>query len=142
MFSTQYQAETGAGLKFVDPIGTEAIPERNALVSALVREVKELAISVGKGWFAAVISFLFGVYGAVELVAHSNASGWAWIAGGFAVMLLIALSVAHQALKARNAALKSESASSSVIIQGGEHTHYYYGKSSGSSGHERAEEEV
>jgi hypothetical protein len=90
-----------------------------------MREARELAMSVGKGWFAAVIGVLFGVYGAVELIVHSKATGWAWIAGGLTVMLLISFTVAHRALRARNAAVKTESNHSSVIFQGGEHNHYY-----------------
>ena len=85
-------------------------------------------MSVGKGWFAMVVGFLFGLYGALELVVHAKTSGWAWIAGGLGVMLLISLNVAHRALSARNAALRSESSESSVVFQGGEHKHYYYGE--------------
>lgn len=82
-------------------------------------------MSVGKGWFAVVVGGLFGVYGAVELIVHSKTAGWAWIASGLAVTLVVSLAVAHQAFRARNAALKNEASNASVIIQGGEHKHYY-----------------
>lgn len=85
-------------------------------------------MSVGKGWFAMVVGGLFGIYGAIELIVHSKTTGWAWIAGGLAVMLVVSLTVAHQAFRARNAALKSESSNASVIFQGGEHKHYYGGE--------------
>lgn len=90
-----------------------------------MREARELAMSVGKGWLAAVVGVLFGVYGAVELIVHSKTTGWAWIAGGLAMMLFVSLAVAHRALMARNAAVENESSHSSVIFQGGEHNHYY-----------------
>ena len=67
--------------------------------------VKELAMLVGKGWFAVVIGVLLGVYGAVELVVRAKASGWVWIAIALAVMTIISLNVAYQALKERNVAL-------------------------------------
>ena len=82
-------------------------------------------MSAGKGWFAAAIGGLIGIYGAVELIVHSNATGWAWIACGLAVMLLVTLNIAHRALRARNAALGAESSQASVVFQGGEHNHYY-----------------
>jgi len=90
-----------------------------------VKEAKELAMAVGKGWFVAAIGGLLGIYGAVELIVHSNATGWAWIAGGLGVMLLVSLNVAHRAFRVRNAALRNESSQASVIFQGGEHNHYY-----------------
>jgi hypothetical protein len=85
-------------------------------------------MSVGKGWFAVAVGGLFGIYGAIELIAHSKTTGWAWIAGGLAVMLIVSLAAAHQAFRARNAALGQESSNASVVFQGGEHKHYYVGE--------------
>lgn len=92
--------------------------------------VKELAMSVGKGWFAVVIGALLGIYGAVELIVRAETSGWVWIALALAVMVVIALNVAYQALKERNVALDGSGVSDeskSVVFHGGEHNHYYGG---------------
>jgi len=102
------------------------MPERGLL--------KELAMSVGKGWFAVAIGVLFAVYGALGLIAHAKTSGWVWISAAFAVAVAISLNVAYRALKERNAALgvaPSESTQSSVVIHGGEHNYYYGGPPSG-----------
>ena len=99
------------------------MPERGLL--------KELAMSVGKGWFAVAIGVLFAAYGAVELIAHAKTSGWVWISAAFAVAVAISLNVAYQALRERDAAVAgvapSVSTQSSVVIHGGEHNYYYGG---------------
>jgi len=92
------------------------------------RRLKELALSVGAGWFAVMIGVGLGVYGAVALIASSKASGWMWIAIGLFVMLGVALRVAYLALKARDDARGGyEGSMASTVIQGGEHYHYYGG---------------
>lgn len=83
-------------------------------------------MSIGKGWFAAVVGVLFGIYGAVELIVHSKTTGWAWIAGGLGTMLLVSLNVAHRALRARNAALRGEPGHSLVVFNGGDHHHHHH----------------
>lgn len=91
------------------------------------RRFKELATSVGLGWFALAISLGVGVYGAVGLISSSKESGWMWIAIGLFVMLIVSLRVAYQALKARDDASEANSQASSTVIQGGKHYHYYGG---------------
>lgn len=92
--------------------------------------VKELAMSVGKGWFAVAIGVLLAIYGAVELIVHAETSGWIWISIALAVMVMIALNLAYQALKERDNALNAGGGydeSKSVVFHGGEHNHYYGG---------------
>jgi hypothetical protein len=90
-----------------------------------MKEAKELAMSIGKAWFAVAVGVLFSAYGFIELIAHSKTTGWPWIVGGLGVVLLVCLAVAHQALRERNAALRSESSRASAIFHGGEHIHLH-----------------
>lgn len=92
--------------------------------------LKELAVSVGQGWFVVVVGVGLGVYGLVELIAHSKTTGWVWITVGLVSLLLVALNVAYQALRQRDAVLAGRKSSETsvarpIVFHGGEHKHFH-----------------
>ncbi|MGH7484031.1 MAG: hypothetical protein ACREMY_00325 [bacterium] len=94
----------------------------------MYERVLELVKLVGKGVYVVLVGMCLGIYGAIELLAHSKTSGWLWVIGGIATLMIVTLGVAYQALRARDEtleSLESKGDGARTFFQGGEHTHFY-----------------